>query len=67
MFPIPLFRKVLLETVIAIDPSGTRFVRKDFQPHELKQAYLRDKIAEAERCIAEFRKKHPRLPAYMGD
>jgi hypothetical protein len=67
MFPIPLFRKVLLETVIAIDPSGTRFVRKDFQPHELKQAYLRDKIAEAERFIAEFRKKHPRLPAYLGD
>ena len=67
MFPIPLFRKVLLETVIAIDPSGARFVRKDFQPHELKQAYLRDKIAEAERFIAEFRKKHPRLPAYLGD
>ena len=67
MFPIPLFRKVLLETVIAIDTSQTKFVRKDFQPHELKQSYLRDKVAEAERCIAEFRKKHPRLPAYLGD
>jgi hypothetical protein len=67
MFPNPFFRRVLLETVISIDPSETRFVRKDFQPHELKQPYLRDKVAEAERCIAEFRKKHPRLPAYLGD
>jgi hypothetical protein len=67
MFPNNFFRKVLLETVISIDHAGTKFVRKDFQPHELKQPYLRDKVAEAERCIAEFRKKHPRLPAYMGD
>jgi hypothetical protein len=50
-----------------IDRSGTKFVRKNFQPHELKQPYLRNKVAEAERCIAEFRKKHPRLPAYLGD
>jgi hypothetical protein len=67
MFSNPYFRRVLLETVITTDPSGTKFIRKDFQPHELKQAYLRDKVAEAERCIAEFRKKHPRLPAYLGD
>jgi hypothetical protein len=67
MFPIPLFRRTLLETVISLDHSGTRFVRKDLQPHELKQPYLRDKVAEAERYIAEFRKKHPRLPAYLGD
>ena len=67
MFPNPFFRRILLETVISLDTSQTKFVRKDFQPHELKQPYLRDKVAEAERCIAEFRKKHPRLPAYLGD
>ena len=67
MFPNPYFRRILLETVINLDRSETKFVRKDFQPHELKQAYLRDKVAEAERCIADFRKKHPRLPAYLGD
>ena len=67
MFPNPFFRRVLLETVINLDSSETRFVRKDLQPHELKQPYLRDKVAEAERCIAEFRKKHPRLPSYLGD
>ena len=67
MFPNPFFRRALLETVIRTDEAGTRFIRKDFQPHELKQPYLRDKVAEAERCIADFRKKHPRLPAHLGD
>src|SRR5213595_3234643 len=58
-------RKELTETVIGLNGSNTKFERREMQPHELNSPYLRQRIADAEKLINEFRKKHPKLPNYL--
>ena len=67
IFPDHVFRKELTETVIGLNGSNTKFERREMQPHELNSPYLRQRIADAEKLINEFRKKHPKLPNYLGD
>lgn len=69
IFSDPKFREALETYVIQVNASRTQFSPRSPRPDELRRTNLRSAVERAERCMAEFQEKNPKvnLAYYMAD